>query len=548
MKYIYKIFILTFFITGLVSCDKNENFSIEDPEASFLIEVPNSGAGLILDRTNPDNQGLLVSWDDSVNQGVSYTLEVAKTATDFVESFTTGTSNTNNLTWSVEELNTFLINTVRLPQAEASAIDVRVVASSGETSNIVTLTVTPFIIEVAELFVNGTFTSWDPAQGLAMDMTEFNKFYINADLVDGDEFNFIPSNTSDETVWQLVDAGSNEMTKFGGVNLSGYSAGNYDIFVDLNNNTVTLVEITFPEALFLVGAAVPDAGWGWASPVQMTLVDVDIFEVTTSFVNDAFRFFTVDGDWGSGLNYPHFIADGYTIDSNFEDALDGDNNFRFIGTPGVYKITVNGNDKTISAVEIVQSARLAVPGNHQGWDPPTAPQLEASSTSATDYEGYVWLDGGHKFVAPDGSGNFNWGNTDWGDDNSFTGLLLVDGEVNCNATTAGHYFIQVDTTSLTYTETMYQWGLIGDATGSWTADQDMTYDAGTGIWTITLDLVAGEIKFRANDDWPWNYGDIGADGSLEVGGDNIAISTAGNYTVILDLSTPRAYTYSITLN
>ncbi len=280
----------------------------------------------------------------------------------------------------------------------------------------------------------------------------------------------------------------------------------------------------------------------------------NVFQVETNLVNDAFRFFTVNGDWGSGLNYPYFIADGYTIDANFEDALDGDNNFRFIGTPGVYSITVDGTNKTITAVEIVQSLRIAVPGNHQGWDPTTAPQLEASSATTTDYEGYVWLDGEHKFVGPDGSGNFAWGNIDWGDasgtNGSYTQVLTEAGEGNIGAPSgAGHYFIQADTGALTYSETLYNWGLIGDATpGGWGSDQDMTYNSGTATWTITLDLVAGQMKFRANDDWPWNYGDTGADGSLENDGDNIIISTAGNYTIVLDLSIPRAYTYSVTLN
>ena len=92
---------------------------------------------------------------------------------------------------------------------------------------------------------------------------------------------------------------------------------------------------------------------------------------------------------------------------------------------------------------------------------------------------------------------------------------------------------------------MYQWGIIGDATpNAWNdPDTDMTYDAGTSTWRITLDLVVGQMKFRANDDWAWNYGDNGADGSLENDGDNIVVDTAGNYTVVLDFSTPRAYTY-----
>jgi len=73
-----------------------------------------------------------------------------------------------------------------------------------------------------------------------------------------------------------------------------------------------------------------------------------VFEASTQFENEAFRFFTGFGDWGSGLNYIYFLEEGYVIDSNFEDAEDDDNNFKFIGTPGVYKITVNKLNKTIT--------------------------------------------------------------------------------------------------------------------------------------------------------------------------------------------------------
>ena len=194
--------------------------------------------------------------------------------------------------------------------------------------------------------------------------------------------------------------------------------------------------------------------------------------------------------------------------------------------------------------------KLAVPGNHQGWDPPNAPLLASSAFGETDYEGYVWLDGEYKFLAPDITGAFDWGNTDWGDDGSFTGVLVETDESNCTAT-EGYYLVMADTDALTYSATMYNWGLIGSATpNNWDSDQDMEYDSDTKTWRITLDLTAEEIKFRANDNWDWAYGDNGADGSLEStgGSENIVVPVAGNYTVILDLSNPREYTYSLTLN
>ena len=59
-------------------------------------------------------------------------------------------------------------------------------------------------------------------------------------------------------------------------------------------------------------------------------------------------FLPAEGDWATGQNYPYFIGEGYTIDANFEDAMDGDNNFRFTGTTGSYNFTIDTVGKTIS--------------------------------------------------------------------------------------------------------------------------------------------------------------------------------------------------------
>jgi starch-binding outer membrane protein SusE/F len=196
--------------------------------------------------------------------------------------------------------------------------------------------------------------------------------------------------------------------------------------------------------------------------------------------------------------------------------------------------------------------QIAVPGNHQGWSPSTAPRLAASGFGQTDYEGYVALDGEFKFVGPNGSGVYDWGNDDWGDDGTFSGMLALTGESNCTAT-AGYYKINANTTTLAYTTTLTTWGVLGSATApvtggdGWATDANMTYNSTTKKWSLVINLVGGqEIKFRANDAWGLNYGDNGADASLEEGGSNIAVPSTGDYLVELDLSNPRAYTYTLT--
>lgn len=193
--------------------------------------------------------------------------------------------------------------------------------------------------------------------------------------------------------------------------------------------------------------------------------------------------------------------------------------------------------------------QLAVPGNHQGWNPPTAPRIASSAFGETDYEGYIWLDGGFKFLAPDPAGNFNWGNTDWGDDGSFSGALVESGESDCTAT-AGYYRVRANTETLVYSVEPTTWGIIGAATPlSWDNSTPLTYNATTKKWEGTVVMTPGEFKFRANNAWAINLGgDPDDDGSMNYDGPNLSIAAGGTYSVVLDLSNPRQYSYSLTLN
>ena len=191
--------------------------------------------------------------------------------------------------------------------------------------------------------------------------------------------------------------------------------------------------------------------------------------------------------------------------------------------------------------------KLAVPGNHQGWNPPTAPRIASSAFGETDYEGYIWLDGGFKFVAPDAAGNFNWGNPDWADDGSFSGALVLTNETDCTAA-AGYYRVRANTTSLLYTVEPTTWGIIGAATPlSWDNSTPLTYNSTTKKWEGTVVMTAGEFKFRANGAWAINLGgDPDGDDCMNYDGPNLSVAAGGTYFVELDLSNPRKYSYTLT--
>ncbi|MEI7678670.1 MAG: SusF/SusE family outer membrane protein, partial [Betaproteobacteria bacterium] len=189
---------------------------------------------------------------------------------------------------------------------------------------------------------------------------------------------------------------------------------------------------------------------------------------------------------------------------------------------------------------------LQVPGNYQtptAWMPQDSNYVIASLKANDKYEGYIDFPISNvEFKFTKGpSWDHNWGDT------GANGTLDPGGD-NIKEADAGYYRLNVDMVGLTYTAVKTAWAVIGSATpGAWASDTPMTYDATNKEWTVTLALTAGDIKFRANGAWDINFGDDGANGTLEYGGANIAVAAAGNYTVTMNLSKPM-YKYKLVKN
>lgn len=193
-------------------------------------------------------------------------------------------------------------------------------------------------------------------------------------------------------------------------------------------------------------------------------------------------------------------------------------------------------------VEVIYP-QLQVPGAHQGWDPSNNSTVIYSIKSDGNFEGYMYFASANtEFKYTNGpSWDENYGDT------GATGKLVRNGD-NIKAGAAGTYRLRVNLNTLTHNFGPANWGVIGSATaGGWDSDQDLSYDAAKGILTAKLDLKVGEIKFRANDAWDLNFGDDGANGSLEYNGANIAVASAGNYTIEVNLSKAK-YTYKVIKN
>jgi CubicO group peptidase (beta-lactamase class C family) len=89
-----------------------------------------------------------------------------------------------------------------------------------------------------------------------------------------------------------------------------------------------------------------------------------------------------------------------------------------------------------------------------------------------------------------------------------------------------------------------QWGIIGSATrNGWDGpDELMMPGPKKGIWVVkNLALKSGEIKFRMNKSWDFNYG-AGEGAGLNADGENIYVKE-GSYDITLDLRNPARATF-----
>lgn len=182
------------------------------------------------------------------------------------------------------------------------------------------------------------------------------------------------------------------------------------------------------------------------------------------------------------------------------------------------------------AKRVIDYPALYVPGDYQGWDPAseTASRLFSVADNGA-YEGYVNFtsDTNYFKLTPV---------PEWKDDYGAAGKgkIAQPGE-NIELDTSGYCLIKVDIKKLTWSATVNNWGIIGDAAAGWGDADDIMFDFDpeTQVLTKTVALKAGGLKLRANHKWDLSIGD-----GAQYGGENIAITEAGTYLITLDLRVP----------
>lgn len=293
--------------------------------------------------------------------------------------------------------------------------------------------------------------------------------------------------------------------------------------------------VNWSQPIYIVGEATT-VGWDINNALKMNFVSPNVWTgVYELKAGKEFKFFPVKGSWDNGIG-----GDGFT---NFIGCSNpGNGNIKNDGTiDGYYLVVVDLNTKTVT---VADNPKILGGSVIAGWSPENAIPMQMVETGVYDTYQYITVDGsGFKFVPT----NNGW-DGDFGKSKTMTGFLAQADEDNLTIETDGFYRVRTNFNDMSYSVLETNWGIIGDATpGGWGDDTNMsiTAEKGETIWSVTITLTDGNLKFRANDGWDINLGDTGADGSLEYNGGDISV-TAGEYFIELILDSATGFTYRIT--
>ncbi len=549
MKTIFKTYIYVLALLLFFSCEKDADKVIlsEDGDAASFTSHATGNVLVITPELLSEN--ITFEWAESdygVNTEVTYALEADLATGDFSEPITFGETFENSFTISVSELNAKLLNELDAPANAASVVNFRILSSVDgnftKTSSLLEWTITTYKElgpqQPATLWVPGGYQGWNPGTAPVIYAVSDTQFEGYVYIQEGTGFKFTSAPDWNHT--NFGDSGTpGVLTKDGLANgLSASEPGHYRFKVDTVALTYEMYRI---QSFGVIGTATA-GGWTTSTPMDYNTTSGE-WSVTTYLTEGALKF-RADNDWA--VNYGPVDSNSLTGELTSTDAA------ITISIAGNYIVTMSFNRSVYPYAYTynVAPAKLWVPGAYQGWSPPTAPNIY--SVGEGQYEGYVYMAaaGGFKFTsAPD------WNHTNYG--NGGPGLLTTDGLAgDLSVGDPGYYRFKVNTEGLTWEYYLVEsFGLIGSATpGGWDNSTPMTFDPATGLWSKTIDLVNGALKFRANNSWDVNYGPLDSnafEGEL-IGTDaSITITEAGNYTVVIDMSKsgPESkYTYTVTKN
>lgn len=374
MKNILKLSVFLIALLAFRGCEKKDLLTINGEIAPN--EMDNlSNTEYVLSLGDADQIFETFAWttpDFGFSAAITYTVQTDVAGSNFANAIDIATvTHSTTASVTVGELNQKMLEAELSPDVPVS-MEFRVVSVVSDNvdpvySAVKTATVTAYPTDFPPIYMIGDATGgWDLTLAVVLYTTGApGEYSIISEWTNEGAFRFFDApdwNAAKQWNWTYFEGGTIdanfENANDGDTNIRFTGeTGWYKITVNFATKSIALESVEKPRRL-LVGSAMP-GGWDINNPTEMTFISDGVFEVTTQFANDnptaedpenTFRVFWKN-DWGAGWNYPHYVSEGYTISDVFEDALDGDNNFRFIGATGTYTFTLNEWEKTITMVE-----------------------------------------------------------------------------------------------------------------------------------------------------------------------------------------------------
>ena len=540
----------------LGSCEVEESLTITSPDPEFVLDTPGI-TSVFLNFALPNNPAFTITWKDEISTGATYTVEMSTDA-DFTNPIALGTTDGSNFSMTVTDFNAAITN-AGVTSFRDVAIYMRVNTGDKITNSILLLVTTypvnaptftgvsdgdAFVLSLVNNDVVAVTVGWnDPILDSSLNVDV--EYILEAALPNTNFANPIEAGrVNNMNSIALTNAQLNNVAIQAGIPVD--TAGDLELRVrsiitdaasgsvlERIATTITINVTTYLTVLDLstTWGVVGSAANNWGATPDLPFWKTDVDGVLNAYVTltDGEIKFRENNAWTN--NYGSNSSSGGALTA-------GGGNITV--SAGSYKIVMDLNNLTYT----IESFSLGIVGGaYNNWGATPDFMLEYDQYSDV-FRGIVTLiDGEMKFRM-----NNDWG-TNWGD-NGADGTLDAGG-ANIQVT-AGIYIATVDMNDQTYTlePIDYVWGLVGGAYNNWGATPDAQFKRDWSrpfddIWILNdVTLIDGEYKFRANNDWGVNYGDNGADGTLEDGGANIQ-ATAGTYSFVLDFTDPANPTYTV---
>ena len=543
-KLSYLFLSLTLFLSA---CDANESLTITSPEAEFVLKTPGI-SNIFLNFALPDNPAFTITWNDDINTGATYNVEMSLDA-DFTSPISLGATDQKNFSMSVATFNQELSD-ANIKSFEETAVYLRL-NTGAAISNTIIFQVSKFVVTPPSITspANGFSTilsdvnpddialtlTWEDPE-ITINSTIEITYNVEMDLAGNNFANATLIGSSIENTFEISHDNLNDLVIAAGgkadvatdfdfrLNAVAKTAGgDLERTSELVVLSLTAFKGAIPDNLFMVGA---HNGWNNADPTQQFLNDGNgVFTKVQMFsANDEFKMLpntgSWDGDYGEDPNNVGKIVQ------------EGENNIK-ITEAGFYLVTVDFNTLSFKLTKI---DTLFMVGAHNGWNNADPTQQFLNNGNGVFTKMQTFSDGDEfKMIHTSGS----W-DGDWGESKTSTGSIIQDDENNIKVATAGTYMITVDFNTLTFTvlEVPTNLYLVGSPNGWDNTTAPAFTKLSEGVFEISLALTAtDEFKLLpVQGSWDNDWGESGTYAGMLVrdNENNIKSPGDGTYKVTVD--------------